>query len=127
MPDSFTLWLNASHSTEHSNGAIEHTQRPFNFDSEINVSRSINDVDLVIVVADLPESCRCSRSNGYAAFLLLRHPVHSGSALMDFAKLVVDTGIIQNALSSRSLTCVYVSHYADVSSIYKRSVHSVRL
>ena len=126
MPDSFALWLYTSHRTEYCDSTIEHAQRPFNLNSEIDMTWSINDVDFVIIIIGFPECCRCCRCDSYATLLLLCHPVHCGSAFVDFAKLVVDTGIIQNALSSRSLTCVYVSHYADVSSIYKRSVHFVR-
>ena len=55
------------------------------FDGEVDVARRVDDVDAVV----LPETGRGGRGDRDAALLLLRHPVHGGLAVVDFADLVL--------------------------------------
>src|SRR5690606_24717943 len=116
-PYSFRLGLDTTHSTIHHHGTVKHTHGTLNFNGEVHVSRSVNDVDAVLGVVAChaaPESGGSCRGNGDAAFLLLLHPVHGGRAFMGFAKLVVDACVEQDALGSSGLSGVDVSGNADV-------------
>jgi len=61
-----------------------------------------------------PEAGGGRRSDRYAAFLLLLHPVHDGRAVMDLAQLVRYAGVEQDPLGGRGLAGVDVGHDADV-------------
>jgi hypothetical protein len=74
------------------------------------VAWGINNVDEVVI----PRTGSCSRSNGDSALLLLLHPVHRGSAFMDFTDLVIDAGVEKDSLSCRGFTRVDMSHDPDV-------------
>ena len=63
----------------------------------------------------LPETGGSSGSDGNTTLLLLSHPVHGGGTLVGLTQLVVDAGVEENTLGSRSLACVNVSHDADIS------------
>src|SRR5690606_13585334 len=47
-PYGFRLGLNATYRAIHHAGAIEHTHGTLNFNSEVNVSRGVDDVDAVL-------------------------------------------------------------------------------
>ncbi|MCU1673862.1 MAG: ribosomal protein, partial [Frankiales bacterium] len=64
--------------------------------------------------ARLPERGGRSRSDGNAAFLLLLHPVHGGSAVVNLTDLVRDAGVVQDALGGRGLAGIDVRHDPDV-------------
>ncbi len=61
-----------------------------------------------------PEAVGRGRGDGDPALLLLDHPVHGGSALVDLAQLVVDAGVIEDPLGHRGLARVDVGHDPDV-------------
>ena len=109
-PHGLGLGLNTRHGVEHGNGTVEHTQRTFNFNREVDVARGVDDVDPVL----LPEAGRRGRRNGDAALLLLLHPVHDGGAFVHFTDLVRDAGIEQDPFSRRGLAGINVGHDADV-------------
>ena len=77
----------------------------------------VDDVDLVVV----PETGRCSRGDGDAALLLLRHPVHRGCAIVDLTNLVGNTRVKQNALCCGGLSRIDVRHDADVADLVQVS------
>ena len=52
-----------------------------------------------------------------AALLLLLHPVHGGSALVDLTDLVVDTGVEQDPLGRGGFARVDVRHDPDVADL----------
>ena len=82
------------------------------------MARGIDDVYTAFIGLCLartdPVAGSCGRSNGYAALLLLHHPVHGSRTVVRFAYLMIDTGIIEYTLSSSRFTGVDVRHYADV-------------
>jgi hypothetical protein len=52
--------------------------------------------------------------NRNAAFALLLHPVHDGRAVVDFAYLVRNAGVEEDALGGRRLSGINVSTDANV-------------
>ncbi|CAB5055785.1 unannotated protein [freshwater metagenome] len=65
----------------------------------------------------MPHTSSSSRGNSDTALLLLFHPVHGGSAFMDFTDLVVNTGVKKDALSGRGFTRVDVSHDPNIANL----------
>ena len=131
-PNRLRLGLDAALSTENGNRAVEHAQRTLDLYSEVHVSGGVDDIDAVLPILMLraiPVGGGGSRGDGDAAFLLLRHPVHGGGAIVGLADLVVDTGVIKNPFGSRGLTCVDMRHDTDVSGHFQRYIprHSVLL
>ena len=63
---------------------IKNTERSFNFNGEVDVPWSVDDVDSIT----LPEcSCRCG-SNSNTSFLFLLHPVHGGGTFVNLTKFM---------------------------------------
>ena len=123
-PYGFRLRFNAALSTENCNGAVQNTQGTFNLYSEVNVARSVDDVDTMFIKLFLrafPVAGGCSRGDGNTTLLLLNHPVHGSSAFMSFTDLVYSAGIEQNTFGSSGFTSIDVSHDADISSSLKRN------
>ena len=90
-PYSFGLWLHSANCTEYGASSVQDAQRPFHLDSEINVPRSVDDINAMIgitAVHPFPEACGGGRSDGNTALLLLLHPIHRGRAVMHFTKLM---------------------------------------
>ena len=104
-PYRFRLRFYAALSGENSNSTVEYAQGAFNFNREVNVPRSIDDVDAVI----FPVSCRSSRRDRNTAFLFLSHPVHGSSAVMNFADFMNSAGVEQNTFGCRGFTSIDVS------------------
>ena len=110
-PYGFRLRLNACNSVKHANSTIKYTQGTFYFHSEVNVTRSIDDVYAVVI----PETGGCSRGNGDTTLFFLFHPVHGGLTFVCFTNFVRHTGVIENTFSSGSLTRINVGHDTNVS------------
>ncbi|CCZ70185.1 putative uncharacterized protein [Bacteroides sp. CAG:702] len=87
-PYRFRLRLNATYGTISSNSTVQHTQRTFYLSSKVHVPRSIDQVDLILVARIIPVSGCSSRGNRDTTFLLLFHPVHRSSAIMNFTDFV---------------------------------------
>ena len=127
-PDRFRLRLYTTNRTKYCNCAIQNPQRTFDLNGEINVPRCINDIDTVFINAAihaLPETSGGSRRNGYAAFLLLFHPVHRGSAIVDFTYFVRNPGIKQNPFCCCGFAGIDMGHDTQiaVSLYWSRSCH----
>src|SRR5262249_33138612 len=76
----------------------------------------VDDVDLHVP----PGTGGCGGGNCDAALLLLFHPVHGGSAFMDFANLVGPARVIQNPLGGGRFTGIDMGRDADVSHSFER-------
>ena len=74
---------------------------------------------MMLMRITVPETGRRCRGDRDAALLLLLHPVHGGGAVMHFADLVRDTGVVENPLCCRRLSGVNVSHDSDISCIFE--------
>ena len=110
-PHRFRLRLHAGHGVEHRHRAIEHAQAALHLGREIHVAGRVDDVDLHVP----PGTSGGGGSDGDAALLLLLHPVHGGSAFMDFADLVGSARVIQDALGRGGLTGIDMGGDADIS------------
>jgi hypothetical protein len=115
-PHRLRLRLDAGDGVKQRDRAVEHAQRPLNLDGEVDVARRVDDVDAVA----LPVCGGRGRGDRDAALLLLLHPVHHRSALVNLPHLVGPAGVIEDALSRRRLTGVDVSHDSDVASVFER-------
>ena len=113
-PYSLRLRFNTTHCTICSNSTIQNTQRALYFSSEVNVSRSINQVDFISITCIFPTSCSSSRSNGNTTFLFLRHPVHCSSTIMYFSNFVSQTRIKQDTFRGCCFSGINVSHDTNI-------------
>ncbi len=77
----------------------------------------VDDVDLVVI----PETGGRCGGNGDAALLLLLHPVHRGSTIVDLTDFVGNTRVKQNALCRGGLSRIDVGHDADVANLFQVS------
>ena len=105
---------------EHRDGTVEDAERTLHLDREVHVARGVDDVDPM----PLPLAGRRGGCDGDAALLLLLHPVHDGSALVDLAHLVGPSGVVEDALGRRRLTGVDVRHDADIAGLFEGEVSS---
>ena len=109
--DGDRLRLNASHRAKHKHRAIEHAERPFDLDGEIDVARRVDDVDLLVFPVDRGGR----RGDGDPSFLLQLHVVHHRPLTLDLLDHVGAAGVIQNALGERGLARVNVSGDPNIS------------
>nr|ACM91102.1 hypothetical protein Xoryp_05010 [uncultured bacterium Rlip1] len=111
VPHRLRLRLHATHGAEYRHHAVDDTQRAFHLDSEVDVTGSIDKVDL-IAVPMCGDGCR---SDGDAALLLLFHEVHSGLAVVGLAHLTVHAREEQDTFRNRSLSSIDMRSDTDVS------------
>src|SRR6185503_16281269 len=112
-----SAWRHTADAAEDCDGAVEHTQRALHFDREVDVARSVDDVDAVVgelAAHPFPEAGRRGRRDRDAALLLLLHPVHDGRAVIDLTDLERDPRVEQDARGRRRLAGIDVSHDADI-------------
>ncbi len=119
-PIGFRLRLHARHAVEYHDGAVEHAQRAVDLDGEIDVSRSVDEVDLLAA----PERGHRGALNRDAALLFLLQIVGGGRGLQILGIVNVDDGVlaarvIQDALGRRGLAGVDVGDDADIADIGK--------
>ena len=119
-PHRLGLGLDAGDTVVDGDGAVENPQRPFDLDGEVDVAGRVDDVDRVV----FPGALRGGGRDRDAALLLLLHPVHRGGAVVDFADLVVDAGVEEDALGRRGLARVDMRHDPDVSGLGELGVVS---
>ena len=130
-PSGLRLGLDTALSSQNGHRTVQHAQRTLNLNSEVHVARGVDDIDAVTVLLECdrillglrvaPVAGGSSGSDGDTTLLLLNHPVHGSAAIMNFADLVVDAGVVQNTLGSRSLTSIDMGHNADISRHLKRN------
>ena len=122
-PYGLTLRLYAAHCAECRNRTVQHPQRAFHLDREVDVARSVYQVDLIGLAVVVPESGGSGRGDSDTPLLLLDHPVHSGGTVVNLADLVSLPRIIEDTLARRGLAGVDMGHDADVSGICQVSCH----
>jgi len=115
-PHGLGLWFYAGHGVEHGDGAVEHTQRTFDLDGEVDVARRVDDVDLTIA----PLGRRRGGRDRDAALLFLHHVVHDRGALVDLTDLVRAAGVVEDAFGRGRLARVDVGHDPDVAGLLER-------
>ena len=115
-PDVLGLRLHAGDTVVDRDRTVQHPQRPLDLDREVDVAGRVDDLDRVA----LPLALGGGGGDRDAALLLLLHPVHDGSALVDLTDLVRDAGVEQDPLGRRGLTGIDVRHDADVAYLGER-------
>jgi hypothetical protein len=110
-PDGLRLGLHALLGGEDGDDAIQDTQRALHLDGEVHVSRSVDDVDAMV----LPETRGRRRGDGDTPLLLLHHPVHRGGALVHLSHAVHLAGVKQDAFGRRGLAGVDMGSNPDIS------------
>ncbi len=113
-PHGLGLGLDTGNTVEHRDGTVEDAKRTLHLYGEVDVTRGVDDVDGVVDIVDRPVTGRRGRRDRDAALLLLLHPVHGGSAIVDLTDLVRDTGVEQDPLGGGGLARVDVRHDPDV-------------
>ena len=131
-PNGLRLRLNATLGGQDGNRAVQNAQGTLNLNSEVNVARGVDDVDTMTVLLEesrivlslgmAPIAGGSSRGDGDTTLLLLFHPVHRSSAIMNFTDLMVNTGVVQDTLGGGGLTCVDVGHDTDVTGHLQRYI-----
>ena len=116
-PNGLRLGLHTAYGTERGDSAVQHAERTLHLDRKIDVSRGIDQVDLILVALVLPESGRSGRSDRNTALLLLHHPVHRGATFVHLADLVRFTRVEKNSFRGGRFTGIDVSHDTDIASI----------
>ena len=115
-PYRFRLGLNSVGSRIGSHSTVENTQRAFYLGGKVNVSRSVDKVNLKRFLIIVPVTRRSGRSNGYTTLLFLCHPVHCGCTIVHLTNFVGLTRIEKDTFRSSGLTGINVSHDTDVTS-----------
>ena len=72
-PNGFRLRLNTALCAQNGYRAVKHAERTLNFNGEVNVSGSVDNIDTMV----FPEASSSSGGDCNTSFLLLLHPVHS--------------------------------------------------
>jgi len=117
-PDGLRLRLDAGDRVEDGDRAVEDAQRALDLDREVDVAGRVDDVDAVVV----PLARGRGRGDRDAALLLLLHPVHDGSALVDLAHLVGAARVVEDPLGRRRLARVDVGHDPDIAGLLEGEV-----
>ena len=130
-PNGLRLRLDTTLCGQNGHRTVQNTQRTLDLNSEVNVARSVDNVDAVTILLECdrillglgvrPVAGGSSGSDGDTTLLLLNHPVHRGAAIVDLTDLMVDTGVVQDTLGSGRLAGIDMSHNADISRHLKRN------
>ena len=140
-PNGLRLRLDTTLSGQNGHRTVQNAQGALDLNSEVHVARGVDDVDAVTVLLKCngiflglrmaPVASGGCGGDGNTTLLLLDHPVHGSAAVVNFADLVVDAGVVQNTLGSRRLTSINMGHNADISRHLKRnfsgSSHEINL
>ena len=116
-PYGLRLRLHTTYGAERSDSTVQYTQRTLYLDGKVNVSRGVNQVDLVLLTHVVPEGRRSGRRDGDTTLLLLNHPVHGSGTLVRLTNLVGLTRVEQNTLRRGRLTGIDVSHDTDITRV----------
>src|SRR5690606_10022843 len=91
-PNRFRLRLNTRDGVEDSDRPIKNAKRSLYFNRKVYVSRGIDNVDCLFV----PATCSSGRCDRNSSFLLLNHPVHRRSSIVNFTDLVALSSVVKN-------------------------------
>ena len=109
-PHGLGLRLHPGDAVENGDGAVQHAQAALDLDGEVDMARGVDDVDPIVA----PQAGGGGRRDGYAALLLLLHPVHGRGALMHLAQLVGPAGVVEHPFRGRRLAGIDMGHDADI-------------
>ncbi|OPZ92057.1 MAG: hypothetical protein BWY73_00939 [candidate division TA06 bacterium ADurb.Bin417] len=110
VPDGLRLGFHPAHGAEDADRAVQDPQGTLHLHGEINVSRGVDDGDLVVE----PVEGNGGRSDGDTPFPLLGHPVGHGRTLVHVAQAVNLATVIEHPLGGGGLPGVDVGDDADI-------------
>ena len=111
----FVVWYNSVSIGHQDPQAVEHAEAALHLCGEIDVTGSVDNVDLVAV----PLGVGGCGADGYPALAFERHEVHHGGAFIDIADFVGLAGEKQDAFRHRGLPGVDVGYEAYVPNFSK--------
>ncbi len=126
-PVGFRLGFHTIHGTKQENQPIQNTKGTVYLNSKIHVAGSIDDIKVIglglrchlpIACREIPGTGGGSRGNGDPPFLLLLHPVHGSSTIVNLTNFVAYPGIKQDALRGGCLTGIDVRGNPYISCIF---------
>ena len=97
-PNGFRLRFHTTNGAIGCHSTVEHTEGAFYLSGKVNVSRSIDKVELILFAVPGPVGRSGSRGNGNTALLLLSHPVHGCTTIVYLTDFVGLTGIEEDTL-----------------------------
>jgi hypothetical protein len=115
-PDSLALRLHSFNAGKNDDCTIKHPQAAFDLSREVDVARSIDEIDLVVVPF---ESGGCGR-DGDTALALISPKVHYRFAIMDLADLVGLAGIKEKPLTNGGFSRINVGDNPDIANPFNR-------
>ena len=92
-PYGLALGLHAAYCAEGSHSTVQNAQRTLYLYREIHVTRSVNQIDFVLLALVGPIGSGSCRGNRDTTLLLLLHPVHRRSAIVHLAYLMGQTRV----------------------------------
>ena len=129
-PDGLGLGFDAPLGAEDGHGTVQHAQRPFDLNGEVDVARGVDDVDavgvflgcdgIVVIARGRPVTGGRSGGDGDPTLLLLDHPVHGRAAVVRLADPVDPSGVEQDPLGGGRFSGVDVRHDPDITGMGKR-------
>jgi hypothetical protein len=120
VPYGFALRFHAAHCAKYHHNTVQHPEGPFHFQGKINVSRCIDNIDLVV----FPGSGNGRGGNGNAPFLFLFHKIHYSLPVMDFSHFMGNAGKEENTFRGGGFTRIDMGHDSHVSNLlYRRLFH----
>ena len=120
--DRHRLRLHSRYAAEDEYGAVENAKRPLDLDREIDVTRGIDDVDVIIA----PGTMGRRRGDRDPALTLQFHRIHRGSDLIlaaNFMNRVDPAGIEKHALGQGRLARIDMCADANISEVLDIAVH----
>ena len=117
-PHVLGLRFHAAFGAEHRDRSVQHSQAALDFNGKVDVSGSVDDVDLMT----FPHGGSSSGSDGDPPFSLLLHVIHNRCAVVHLAEFARHARIEQDALGRCGLAGVDVSHDADIPDLVKCKV-----
>ena len=108
------LALDSADGAQHQYCPVQDPEGPLDLDCEVDVTRSINDVDLI----SLPVDACGGTGDCYSSFSLKLHAVHGGSdsvLSMDFVDRVDPVAVVQDPLAEGCLSGINVRADSNVS------------
>ena len=116
--DGDRLGLDAADGAQDEDGAVKDAQAPLDLDREVDVARSVDDVDLVVLPVDVGRG----GGDGDSTLPLKLHGVHGGAYAIlstDIVDCMDLVAIVKDALTECSLAGVDMSTDTDVSHIFE--------
>ena len=109
-PDGLGLGFDSGNSVKDGDGTVKDTEGTLDLEGEVDVTGGVDDVDAVVV----PGAGGGSGGDGDSTLLLLFHPVHGRTTLVNLSDLVTLSGVVKDTLRGGGLSGVDVSHDTNV-------------